>query len=252
MINLIRYELKGYAKDFIITFGIILILNILLYTRIGVWQEPSIAVASYMISFSAMVGVFIWNIALFTKDMYNDSGYLLFTLPETGYSILGSKILTSLIQNIIVGVAAVAFNFIIFIRIFPKWKEMLSETVGIINPSLIIFAIVSGIIYFLYLLTTIYFSISLSKVAIKNKKFGKLSAFIIFVILSIIVGELTNTIMKIFPENFTINIISAKSQLLMQSMHGIEINIASIIFNAILFIVLFLSTSYILENKIDL
>jgi hypothetical protein len=252
MINLIRYELKGYAKDFIITFGIIFILNILLYTRIGVWEEPSIGVASYMISFAVMIGVFIWNITLFTRDMYNDSGYLLFTLPETGYSILGSKILTSLIQNIIVGVVAVFFNFIVFTRILPNWKEILSKTLGVLNPGLVLFAIMSSIIYFLYFLTTIYFSISLSKVAIRNKKFGKLSAFIIFVVLSIVVGELTSTIMKVFPEDFTINIISAKSQLLMQSMHGIEINIASIIFNAILFVVLFLATSFILENKIDL
>ncbi|AKN30746.1 membrane protein [Clostridium carboxidivorans P7] len=254
MLNLIKYELKGYAKELIISLGIIIVLNLLLLTRIKAWSNEGIVSLSCMITFAILIVVFVWNIALFSKDMYKDSGYLLFTLPESGYSILGAKLLTALIQNVIVGLTAILFNFIIFTQVANDWKEILSKVSGYLNPGFVILIIVSAVVYIVYLLTIIYFSISLSRVAIRNRKLGKLSAFAIFVVLSIIIGQLLRITSKIFPETFNVNIVSSKLQnvMVMYQMHGIDINIASLIFEVIILIVLFIITSYILENKIDL
>ena len=114
MFNLVKYELKGYYKDFIIAIGIIALVSLGLLTRINVWQDQSIGGISFMLSFAAMVVVFIWNIKIFSRDMYEDSGYLLCTLPQTGYSILASKLITALSQSIIVGIVAMLFNYIVF------------------------------------------------------------------------------------------------------------------------------------------
>ncbi|NMM62745.1 hypothetical protein HBE96_08555 [Clostridium sp. P21] len=252
MLNLIKYELKGYTKEIIISLGVIIILNLMLLTRIKVWEDGVIVFLSYMITCATSISVFIWNISLFSRDIYKDSGYLLFTLPETGYSILGSKLLTSLIQSIVMGAVAILFNFIIFTQITSDWKGILSKISEVVSPGFIMFTVVSAVVYMLYFLTTVYFSISLSKVAIRNKKLGKLGAFGIFVVLSIIVSEFLSTISKIFPETFSVDIVSSKLQNTMYGMHGVDVNMASLIFQAILFIVLFIATSYILENKIDL
>lgn len=254
MLNLIKYELKGNIKDFIIAFGIILLLNLLLLTRVNTWESGAIFASSYMITFGAMIVVFIWNIKLFSKDMYSDSGYLLFTLPQRGYSILGSKVLTALIQTILTSIFALAFNFIVFTQVTKEWKEILSKVKDFINANFIVFGIGSGILQIAYLLLIIYFSISLSKVAIKNKKFGKLSAFIIFIVFSLIAGKISSLLVKAFPQSFKIDMLSLKMQSIAISpyQHQLSINVSYVIFNAIIFIGLFLITSYILENKVDL
>ena len=91
----------------------------------------------------------------------------------------------------------------------------------------------------------------LSKIAIKKRRFGKLGAFIIFVVISLIVGRITTLITRVFPQSFKLNLLSAQSQLSFYGPGDISINIASTIFSVILFILMFITTSYIIENKMD-
>lgn len=250
MFNLIKYELKGYYKDFIIILGAIAALNVLLYTRINTWPEGSVAALSFLITFAAAVVVFIWNIRLFSRDLYEDSGYLLFTLPQSGYSILGAKIITSIVQGLIVGAVALIFNYISFHGI-GQFNIEFGLIMRNISPKFIAESIVASLFEYIYFLTTIYFSIALSKVAIKKKKVGKLGGFIIFIIVSIIVAKITQIIVDIFPQTFNLNILTAQSQLAMYGAHIIPINIAAMILNVILFVLMFIATAYIIENKID-
>lgn len=250
MFNLMKYELKGYYKDFIIILGAIAALNVLLYTRINTWPEGSVPAISLLITFAAAVVVFIWNIRLFSRDLYEDSGYLLFTLPQSGYSILGSKIITSIVQGLIVGAVALIFNYISFHGI-GQFNIEFGLIMRNISPKFIAESIVASLFEYIYFLTTIYFSIALSKVAIKKKKVGKLGGFIIFIIVSIIVAKITQIIVEIFPQTFNLSIVTAQSQLAMYGAHIIPINIAAMILNVILFVLMFIATAYIIENKID-
>lgn len=248
MFNLIKYELKGYYKDFIIMIGAIAALNILLFTRINTWPQEAVILCSFLISFAAAVVVFIWNIRLFSRDLYEDSGYLLFSLPQSGYSILGSKLITSIVQGLIVGVVAFIFNYI-SLHATGKFNIEFGMIMRNISPKFITESIVSSLFEYVYLLTTIYFSIALSKVAIKKKKVGKLGGFIIFIIVSIIVAKITQIIVDIFPQTYNLDIL--KVQVVANAASTIPINIAAMILNVILFILMFIATAYIIENKID-
>ncbi len=248
MFNLIKYELKGYYKDFIIMIGAIAALNILLFTRINTWPQEAVIFCSFLISFAAAVVVFIWNIRLFSRDLYEDSGYLLFSLPQPGYSILGSKLITSIVQGLIVGAVAFIFNYISF-HATGKFNIEFGLIMRNISPKFITESIVSSLFEYVYLLTTIYFSIALSKVAIKKKKVGKLGGFIIFIIVSIILAKITQIIVDIFPQTYNLDIL--KVQVAANAASTIPINIAAMILNVILFILMFIATAYILENKTD-
>lgn len=248
MFNLIKYELKGYYKDFIIMIGAIAALNILLFTRINTWPQEAVILCSFLISFAAAVVVFIWNIRLFSRDLYEDSGYLLFSLPQSGYSILGSKLITSIVQGLIVGAVAFIFNYI-SIQGHSGFNINFGLIMRNISPKFITESIVSSLFEYVYLLTTIYFSIALSKVAIKKKKVGKLGGFIIFIIVSIIVAKITQIIIDIFPQTYNLDIL--KVQAMANAASAIPINIAAMILNVILFILMFIVTAYIIENKID-
>lgn len=232
MFSLVKYELKGYFKDFIIILGIITILNMLLYTKMHSWPEAAIVTVSVLITFGAAIIVLIWNIKLFSRDMYEDSGYLLFTIPQNGYSVLGSKLITSIIQALIVGGIALIFNFIFLHNINLK-------------------LVISGLLNYISFLTTIYFSIALSKIAIKKRRFGKLGGFVIFVVVFLIIGKVTTIIAETFPKTFSLDALSIHSQLTLYGSSEFSINIATTIFSFILFILMFVATSYVIENKID-
>jgi len=252
MFKLIKYELKGYYKDFAILLGIVIFFNLLLFTRVNNWSIAALLGISIMVSFAAMVAVFIWNINLFSRDLYQDSGYLMYTLPQKGYSILGSKVLTALIQNIIVGFVALTFNFIMVTLTISNWSQRLSEVLSYTTPGFIALCIISVLIGGIYFLSTIYFSIALGKVALKKKKLGKFGSFIIFVVISMITGKVTDLAANIFPQILSVNMASAHVQATMSGIPVVPINIAVLVVSALLFTGLFLGTSYLIENKIDL
>jgi hypothetical protein len=254
MFNLIKYELKGYYKDFIIVIGIIALISLFLISRINTWEIQAIAVASFMLSFAAAIVVFIWNIKMFSRDMYEDTGYLLCTLPQHGYSILASKLISALIQALVVGAVTMLFNYIILInthKVDINLSIMITDIIRNVNPSFVVFMVLASFLEYFYFLLVIYFSIALSKVAIKKKKMGKMSSFIIFIIISIVFGKITQFLVTIFPKNINLSMLSSKSQLFIQGAQLMPINIAVTIFNIVIFILMFLVTSYIIENKLD-
>lgn len=245
MLKLIKYELKGLYKDIIIMVSSIIILNLLLYTRINSWQSGSIIACSSLIGFAAMIIVFIWNIMLFSRDMYQDSGYLLFSIPEKGCIILGAKVLTALIQAVFIGCIAFIFNYITYYTTEKVMLMQISNALHLINIKGAVFVILASIFQYIYLLILIYFCISLSKMAIKSRRFGKLGSFIIFIVISIILAKLLETIVFIFPQCFDLTLLSTDTGIL-------SVNISSVIFSILTFILFFTGCSYILENKIDL
>ncbi|MCH5138222.1 hypothetical protein JMF89_13555 [Clostridiaceae bacterium UIB06] len=254
MFNLIKYELKGYYKDFIIAIGLIALVSLFLITRANVWQVQSITAFSFMVSFAAAVVVFIWNIRTFSRDMYEDTGYLLLTLPQRGYSILASKLISALIQSLVVGAVTLLFNYIVLkstSKMDINFSIMLTDITRNVNLSFVMFMIFAALLEYFYFLIVIYFSITLSKVAIKKKKFGKFSSFIIFIIISIVFEKLTQFLTTTFPKSINLNILSSNSHLFMQGTQFMPINIAVAVFNIIVFILMFLATSYIIENKLD-
>lgn len=253
MFNLVKYELKSYYKDLIIMLGVIIVLNLLLLTRIDNWQGGFFL--SGLIFFAAMVVVFIWNIRLFIRDMYEDSGYLLFTIPQKGYSILGAKLITTVIQVAMVGLVAGIFG-LIHARSVVDFKEMFPYLVNNVNIGFIIVSVVVSILEYVYFLLSIYLSIALSKVAIRKKKMGKIGAFVIFIILSLVTGKITELLTSTFPQVFNINIFTAQGELNLGLGIGnmaptVPVSIAAAAFNIVLFIAMYLATAYILENKVD-
>jgi hypothetical protein len=255
MFNLVKYELKGYYKDFIIILGVLILGNLFLFTKINEWQPQAVFAFSAMLTFAATIVVFIWNIRIFSRDMYEDTGYLLFTLPQKGYSILGAKLITTVIQALVVDLVAMSFNFIHASKM-GNFNEIFTNLQGNVSMGFIVFISLGVLFEYLYFVLTIYFSISLSKVAIKNKKMGKIGGFLIFIAISVVQGKVMQLLTNIFPNTFNINVFTAQGQLNLYGVMGDSvsswpINIAATIFIIILFLAMYWAISYIIENKLD-
>jgi hypothetical protein len=246
-----KYELRGTYK-----FMLSILLTVLFSTtgiqlftnnqindsRNGMLMNflPLLFVGFMLVIFGALVAATIFIISSYRRELYEDRGYLTFTLPLTGRQILGSKLIIALFWYIAIGVAVVVYNGILGTILFGSgWITQLLrvfDDFGIIVINNGIMSILSSIITMLL----VYFSITLSKVSFKNTKIGGIW-FVLFLFFNWIYSFLNHRIGMIF---------SGVDNL--YEFMGTAISIPSIIFSILVGIGLFLGTSYLIEKKIDM
>lgn len=257
MEKLIKYELKGIYKEIVILIGIIIIGNLLILTRYNVWPYQALITFSCLLCFGATIAVFIWNISIFSRDLYGDTGYLVFSLPIKGYKIVAAKLITSFIQLAVINIVAFIFIYINLMSA-QGTAQAISYFKDNINPGIVILSLAGGIFEYIYMLVMIYFSISVSKVAIKQRKLGVIGTFVVFIVVSLITGKFTDILVNLFPQSLKINILSASGMLnisntsLNSFSNVVPLNISVIVFSVLMSIVFFEATSYLIENKIDI
>lgn len=267
MFKLIKYEIKTISKEFLIILGAIVILNLALMTRINVWQDSLIVVVSFLICFAASVAVLVYNITTFTRDLKQDTGYLLFSIPKSGYSILGAKLISSLIVMVValivggimaflIGVVAMG-NFDNMIKAFTELRNVTNVNIPYLVLVMIIDVIIVVFEYVIFLLN-VYFAVSLSKVIMNGRKFSGLVSFLVFIITTLVVGKIyqfismaipktINPYVTVYGDSFVHSATANDVSILLM-----PVNIAGGILYIIFMIALFIGTGYLLEKKIDL
>lgn len=249
MFKLVKYELRA---NFLTIIGIcitVIIASLLLMTKKGTW---TIAVPALSVCFTigALIVIFIASLKIMSKYLYGDSGYLLFTLPQSGKSIMASRLITSLIQMSIVGI--VTF-LMVYLTVTEKIDFSFLKDVKI---GQLLEYLINYVFTILYSLTIIYFCMIIGKVALKGKKIGKVGSFIFFIIISSLISWLSFKLMTVLPQtldlsNFTITNASVLN-LNTTTPSAFTINIAQTIFDILIFIGLFLTSSYLIDKKLDL
>ena len=251
MFKLIKYELRS---TFLTMLGIcttVIIANLLLMTKRDSWQIAVPGLSACLI-FGSIIVIFISSLKIMSKYLHEDSGYLLFTLPQSGMSIITSRLITALIQISIVTFVSVSMFYL------NVPEEIPFNFFKNVNFSIIIYNIIGYIWFMFYFLTLVYFCMVIGKVALKGKKIGKIGSFIIFIIISLAIGWLSFKIVDLFPQtlNFSDFSITANHNLLNSGFSSeggeLHINIASAIFDIITFAGLFKTASYLIDKKLDL
>lgn len=262
--RLIKYEIKGYYKLFGGLFIITALLNVLLLTRINKWSEQGIIAIFAVISIALMVVTLIFVINSFRNDLYEDTGYLTFTLPVSGDKILGSKIITGVLWF-----SAAGLIFFIFLKVLVGMLfdiDVIDKMIIYFNAkAIIVSGLLFGIINLIMLLLMIYFSITLTKVAFKGKKMSKLLGFITFILMNVIIFYIEYRLMKLFPQTIHLTLdflkntegsfrsISNDGEAMISIRNSqLSINIASLVYNLLVYIGLFKATGYFMDNKINI
>lgn len=232
--------------------------------------EPLIIAVLMFTLFGAFVTFLFYIVGSFKKELYEDRGYLTLTLPLTGGQIIGSKLIVAFMWIVGIGIISLVYNLILGAILFGnEFTRGLGEVFDFIlsNNLLITLGIPFTLLSVLSLIL-VYFSITLSKVSIKNKKLGGFW-FIFFLILNSVVGFLHTQSIKIIPyfldlttfkiisEN-TVNDLIEKtfvvsySGLFVNLEAGAFIHIGSTLFAIVAIVGVFLGTAYLIENKLDL
>lgn len=267
--KLIKYEFKACGRTFLpIYIGIIIIsilnglfsnYNLIPTLEDGIPLDTSVVGMQnvlILVLFALFVALFVITITLiiqrFNKNLLQDEGYLMFTLPVTTKNLILSKYLVAIIFVIFSGIVAIT-SFIIIalcsgqishINLFNVFNEMDLSTVDvfIIFIDLFIRFIISYSIFIL----TIYLSISVGQFSKLNKH--KVPAGIIsFFIISTIVTKLQSFMGEIIlPE-------SAYTQITENlNVEYFGYDMILFVLNIIIAVVIFMGIYWILDKKLNL
>lgn len=247
MLKLVKYELRGNLFTIIGICITVIVANLLLLTRKVTWGIEVVGGSSLIVAIGAIITIFIFSLTIMSKYLHEDSGYLLFTLPQSGASIIMSRLITSLIQITTVILVSLTSAYLIagqdipfeFSKYFKVYLMLIIENIW-------------GIVSFL---TFIYFCMILGKVAFRNKKIGKLGSFIAFIVFSLLIGWISPKITTLFPQTIDLGNLLASTTIKVNEidiLSLVEINIAGLILDICTFVIFFISGSYLLDKKVDL
>jgi len=252
MFKLVKYELRSTFFTLLGIFISVILANLLLITKKGSWEVAVIPAFSVCIAIAALIVIFISSLKIMSKYLYGEEGYLLFTLPQSGASIIASRLITALTQISIVALIS------LFMFYFAIPDQINLSFLKNLKANEILFIIIGYIWATISSLTFIYFCMVIGKVALKGKKLGKIGSFVIFIIISLVISWLSLKITTLFPQ--TINLGGtlkaynfATSNPGLSVLDGVlSVNIAQCIFDIITFAGFFITTSYLIDKKLDL
>lgn len=204
MLNLMKYELIKQRTSKIIIAAVFLALELMFFVGVIADKENVWALAVAFLILLVTITFFIVALeAIFTysNDLKEKSGYMLFMTPHSVYTIMGSKILTSIVSIII---ATIVFGIVAFLDmtfVFSRYGELERFFEGIqalihqlfsieISWYSTAIAAIYGIFDWIGLVTSAFLAITLSMTIISGMK-GK--GFISFVVFCVI-----NTLFSVF------------------------------------------------------
>jgi hypothetical protein len=215
MIKLSKYEFKKNKTALILMFATIILIQIYFLFSLVVESVKHTSISSvllYLVAIIIFFGVFIFGIATYSKELSSKTGYLTFMTPKSTLSIIMSKLMTTLFVGVFFA-AILTVLAIIDIRliqeVYPDTKafgnlvEVIMDRSGISMYELILTVlgwVASFLILFFSTITIAYLSITLSATLFQNKKFKGLISFIIFVVLNIAIGKISNLLPVIQDE----------------------------------------------------
>ncbi|NLX61135.1 MAG: hypothetical protein GXZ06_01210 [Tissierellia bacterium] len=278
MLKYAKYEIRGTYRYILGVLALVLILTTALYAyfnRVDSTGEVSVlggmfTVLSVLILFGTALATFLYIVGSFRKELYEDRGYLTFTLPLTGNQIVGSKLIVASLWFIVLGAAIGLYNIIMILIFVPieidvNILEMLSRLFDFASIRNILFLVLSFILNIVNMLVIIYFSMAISRVTFRNKRVGSLW-FIIFLVLSGVMALGAVKIAQLFPyyldlNTFKIGSVDKLSQFYLEFDNSIVLsidtstfitNIAGLLYMIVTTVLLFLGTGYLIDRKIDL
>lgn len=282
MLKFMKYEIRGTNRFIMMLILAILVAStgLQLYglaaTKVNIDKFPVfLPIALGLVIFGAFVTSIFYIVSSFRKELYEDRGYLTFSLPISGKQIVGTKLFVAIMWSFVIGLSMIIFNIALGSLLFgTKWVEELKGIMTYVPYKAVFIIGIAIIISYIQTMLLIYFSMTLSKVSINNKKIGGLW-FILFLLLSGVLSYITMKMSSLIPyyldlnsfkiitntasvlENSglpTLEVFSGGSMtgMLVVSGNQIIINIASYIFSIVAAVATFFGTTYLIDKKVEI
>lgn len=204
-----------------------------------------ITIASALVIVSVVIGFIIYSVRMFSNELNEDRGYLTFSVPQSMYKMILSKLFIVFIWSMLSMLVGFYYNIAFSYLIFDSGQaaEVLMESFS--GFSDIIRNIFITGVEATFIMSVCYFAISLSKVTFNNKKLGLLW-IPIFILLLIAVNYLRSFLASPYifrPIGPVVNIFGVYY----------DYNIWKVVIFDIICGALFVTgTTYILDKKINI
>lgn len=252
MINLIKYEFIKKGKLFGITAVSAILLSLLANFKYG---EAGTGLFLGLLTIVMFILYTVDVISMYSKELNNKTGYMTFMTPNSGYAILGSKVITAVLEGIIMLVFYFLLTFL-SIYIISGFENFFNTnyihydvSFGFTIGHLIIILFVLLLLFIEFILT-IYTSITVRKSILANVKFKGLISFLIFIGINYVIANIFDAFEKfttIFKDDWITSsgVILSANDLLTSSLPLVIIII-------LICTGLTLISGYLLEKKINL
>jgi len=250
MFNLLKYEFKSNLKLITGMLTALLVWNIFLLTKINIWQKGATVAGSLALDLPQFIVIFIQGIKLLKRDLYGNTGYLVFSLPKRGSEIIGSKLIFALLEFILFGIVTLSL-LLLQVLVLPD------ANINIINFMFshiqdAVYFVIWSIVLFTFILILCYFSLAISSVAFISRKHGTAASYGIFIVLIWIIQWLLTQVVKVLPYSIPIKVNEFHNMNVSFYSFNMNLNIGFMILFIIIYGALFMGTSYLIDNKIDL
>jgi len=189
LIKLIKYEIKSTYAKFVTVFTLYIILAaiVIIFLRDRAYIiQPFFTIALITLSVITILTIF----QRFNSNLFSSEGYLMFTLPCEGKTLLLSKLLTAVMWIGVLGIIVVPSTLLAYTLSGGKDLIALVDKALNYNHLLLALIIIVYSIDMVLSLLVIYLSISVSKLTIW-RKFGVLAGFGTYFIIDILNGVLS-------------------------------------------------------------
>ncbi|MDD3840687.1 MAG: hypothetical protein PHP06_08990 [Clostridia bacterium] len=178
--KLIKLDIKFAYKKFIVMAALLLVFGFAMpYLYDTVAQGGAVII--FTVSIVIVCIMCVWLVLQhFQKNLFGPEGYLMFTLPVKPFQLLLSKLITTIIWFNIMLFSAIAM--ILLLSRFQIPFDAIKGSINWENIKTILKAILGINIGIIPLVLSLYMGISLSTVAIRNKKLGMGLGMIISII----------------------------------------------------------------------
>lgn len=264
MNNIIKYDLKGQYKKFSILYIISLIASFACTFYIKTINPIE---QSYALGFEILIIIIIifsttvFCIKDFSSEIYDDRSYLTFTLPISGQEFLCAKLINYLIW-ITITILVCCLIIFLNVKLITINKQIfnskfLFDILRNIDYVVILIDLINLVFITMFFILSIYFYMILSKSININRKFSKFMSVILLIVFANLIayadgkiGEMVNK--KLLISSYGIKIINVSLNTFNSTIKYAYINIGSTLFNIVLFVLMFVLGSYLLNKKIDI
>jgi len=247
MMTLLKYEIYRRWKWLVLRYAALIIINSILLNRISTpalqYKFIGESIGKFALaSLVIFVIIIIEGINMLKEDLFEDCGYLTFTIPKKGRAVLASKLVLLFMQLVLWTVITIGFGSIFFSKLpYQEITQMKSQIDFYFFPT-VLFVFTA----FFNFVLMIHFSLTLTKTLLVNKRYSSLLSigiffFLVYFIEKVYYGPFLNQIKDISIE------IGSRANITLLS--G---GYTAVFLNIILTVIFFTATAYLLENKINI
>lgn len=202
MLKLMKYEFRKTAFSKLILLSITFLFEIVYLLGIFLKKDSFISTGITSLTLCAIMGILyigLESVTILHRDLNTKQSYMLFLTPKNSYQILGAKILENGISILLTGVFFTALAAI-DIAVAYFWVDELKEIWDLVQnvlyvnmklsvePDVIVFFFFTALSGWITYIVNADLAVILSASVLAGKKASGLVSFVIFILLSTLVG----------------------------------------------------------------